>query len=274
MALPGELTLDDFRGFLPAPGAADDKYSRGVLGLVAGSLDYPGAAVLVTEAALRSGVAMARIIAPEPVRSLVLATRPEAVGVPGRIDALVVGSGMAIGDEIASRIGSCQIPDSAPKVIDAGALGYAGDIVGPRILTPHHGEMTELARSLHLPGDNPAEWAAALAQLWEVVVLLKSHRPEVYTSQGLAHRLHEGSHWLASAGTGDVLAGLLGALVTLRHPSQWSIEELATCSAAAVLVHQDAAARVSRRLGQGRPGPVLALELAIELSGVVAHLVD
>lgn len=275
MAGLSELGLDDVVGIIPAPQPEDDKYSRGVVGLAVGSDDYPGAAALAAEAAMRAGAGMVRLIAPIRASELALQVRPEVVTVPGRIDSLVVGSGMPEGSsaDITARVALCELGGDAPRIVDAAALGDAPHIGGPSILTPHAGEMTRLAESLRLPGSAPSAWAEALAAHWGVVVILKGHRPEVFHPEGLAFRLPPGTAWLATAGTGDVLAGLLGALCALRRLPQWSFEELAFTAAAGVLVHQEAAARLSRHSGAGRPGPVLALELARELSPVLASLV-
>lgn len=269
-----DLSLDDVRGLIPVPSATDDKYSRGVVGLAVGSDDYPGAAVLASEAAVRAGAGMVRVIAPERVAQLVLSRRPEVVALPGRIDSLVVGSGMPQGSsaEVTARIALCELPDHAPRVIDAGALADSPHIQGPQILTPHGGEMRQVAEALQLPGETPSAWAEALAAHWGVVVVLKGHRPEVYTPSGLAHRMPPGIPWLASAGTGDVLAGLLGALCAMRRLDTWSVDDLALTAAAGVLVHHEAAARVSRHSGAGRMGPLPALDLATEVSPVVASL--
>src|SRR5688500_5470355 len=81
------------RRAIAVPLEGDDKYSRGVLGVMTGSAQYPGAAVLGVEAALRTGVGMVRYVGPEPAKQLVLARRPEAVSGMGRVQAWLVGSG-------------------------------------------------------------------------------------------------------------------------------------------------------------------------------------
>ena len=270
-----DLTLDDVQGFLPAPGPEDDKYRRGVVGLAVGSDEYPGAAVLAAEAACRSGCGMARLIAPDSVASLVLQARPETVSVPGRMDSLVIGSGLPDGSsaDVTARLALCDLSDAVPRIVDAGALIDTPHIAGPRILTPHAGEVSRLAEALHLPGDSPRAWAEALAAHWSVVVLLKGHRPEVFTPAGLAYSLPAGTAWLASAGTGDVLAGLMGAVAAMQRRIEWSVDDLALTAAVAVLVHQEAAHRVSRTAGAGVPGPLLAMDLARELSPVVATII-
>src|SRR5687767_15824194 len=84
---------DDAAIWISVPGPGDDKYSRGVLGVVTGSARYPGAAVLGVEAALHTGVGMVRYLGPGRPTRLVLARRPEAVTTDGRVQAWVLGSG-------------------------------------------------------------------------------------------------------------------------------------------------------------------------------------
>jgi NAD(P)H-hydrate repair Nnr-like enzyme with NAD(P)H-hydrate dehydratase domain len=89
-----EWTAEDAAEWISAPGAGDDKYTRGVLGVVTGSQDYPGAAVLGVEAAHRTGVGMVRFTGPRALRQAVLARRPETVTVSGRVQAWLIGSGI------------------------------------------------------------------------------------------------------------------------------------------------------------------------------------
>ncbi|BDZ60719.1 hypothetical protein GCM10025873_05100 [Demequina sediminis] len=113
----------------PRPGAADDKYSRGVVGVIAGSEAYPGAAALVVSAAVRAGAGMVRYVGPPRAQDLVLAHRPEAVvhhpvdaaeRLP-RAQAWVVGPGVADYPEQDAAIGAV-IAQSVAMVVDAGAL--------------------------------------------------------------------------------------------------------------------------------------------------------
>ena len=102
-----EWTADDAARHIAIPGEHDDKYSRGVLGLITGSEQYPGAAVLGVEAALHTGVGMVRYLGPARATELVLQRRPEAVTANGRVEAWVLGSGMdPIGRDL--RIASLQ----------------------------------------------------------------------------------------------------------------------------------------------------------------------
>src|SRR6188508_2960194 len=89
-----EWTAEDAAGWVAAPAPDDDKYSRGVLGVVTGSPDFPGAAVLGVEAAHRTGVGMVRYIGHRVPCRAVLDRRPETVTVPGRVQAWLIGSGI------------------------------------------------------------------------------------------------------------------------------------------------------------------------------------
>lgn len=275
MALP-TLEFDDLVGLIPSPGPQDDKYSRGVVGLIVGSQDYPGAAVLAAEAALHTGVGMGRLCAPVEVETLVLQSRPEIVVAPGKIDSLVVGCGIASGhgEDIGRRLEHFSLSGDVPTVVDAGALLEATQLPGPKILTPHAGELGSLAEALRLPGDTLASWAGALAATWDVVVLLKGHHTQIFQPSGSTYRLPPSTAWLASAGTGDVLAGLLGGLLALGKNQAWDEDRLALFAGAAALIHAEAAARVSLHSGAGRPGPILAKELALALPTVIAACVD
>ena len=142
---------------LRAPGGADHKYTRGVVGAWAGSLAYPGAAVLTCSAAVRAGAGMVRLTAPRRVTDLVLARRPEVVPAPGRAQALVLGPGTDPADAPRAvelrRALDAAARDFLPAVIDAGALGLlpAAMADGARpgavhVLTPHAGS-TKIGRA-------------------------------------------------------------------------------------------------------------------------------
>lgn len=269
------ISLDDVTGWLPAPQPHDNKYSRGVVGLAVGSSDFPGAAVLATEAAVHSGVGMVRLSTDPSVEQLVLQARPEAVVSPGAVDAIVVGSGLTDGsaEEIRRRLDLFSATPHTPLVIDAGALSEASWMEGPKLLTPHAGEMKRLAEWNHLPGDEPLAWAEALAATWGVVVYLKGHQSVVCAPEGVVYRLPVATPWLATAGTGDVLAGVMGAVLAMKKQPHWSTSDLALAAATAGLIHREAAQRLSRESGAGRPGPIVARDLARALSPVVAALV-
>ncbi len=139
------------------PAFDDDKYARGVVGLVAGSDTYPGAGLLATRGALASGVGMVRLNSTRRVQDLVLAAEPGVVMVGGRIQAALIGPGLdedrredAL--ELAQFCGHCGMP----LVIDAWALDLVpdlADVINPEVtvLTPHHGEAARLLTSLGAP---------------------------------------------------------------------------------------------------------------------------
>jgi hydroxyethylthiazole kinase-like uncharacterized protein yjeF len=256
------------------PGPNDDKYSRGVVGLLVGSQEYPGAAALVCEAALSAGAGMVRLVTDPAAEQVVLATRPEVVITPGRVDAAVVGCGIPAGhrEDITQRLKRLHLSDDGAVVVDAGALGYASEIPGSTILTPHHNELAALARALGYQTMDPREQAAQLAREWDVVVYLKGSQSAVFTPDGVAYELEEASPWLATAGTGDVLAGVMGALLAQQKKESWNHSELARVAAVAGWIHAQAAEKVSRESGGGTPGPILAAELARAVSSVVAEV--
>ena len=118
----------DAAAWIAVPGPDDDKYSRGVLGLVTGSERYPGAAVLGAEAALHTGVGMLRYLG--GARDAVLARRPEAVTAEGRVQAWVLGSGIDPDDPLLGERMRAALAEGVPTVLDAGALDLAGDASG------------------------------------------------------------------------------------------------------------------------------------------------
>jgi len=131
------IHLGDIAHLIVAPGPADHKYSRGVVGLVVGSTSFPGAAVLATSAALHAGVGMARVLTDASVQQLVLSSCPEAVVVSGKVDAVVVGSGIPEGDaeDIRERLATLPISDQTPVIVDAGALPLTPTLPGAKIIT-------------------------------------------------------------------------------------------------------------------------------------------
>ncbi len=271
-------TLADYADLLTAPGPEDDKYSRGVLGMVTGSLDYPGAAVLTVEAALHTGVGMVRYRGPETVAHLVVQHRPEAVIIPGRITAMVVGSGcseLSEGDLIARLEGlvgpAGRSATDVPAVLDAGALGLRRVFRGPVLLTPHRGELERLQRAHGVSGDDPVEVARELATTLRATVIVKGSQTVVVSDSGAVTRCPVAPAWLATAGTGDVLAGVLGALVTVRQASAGPLTggEMARLAVAGVLVHRQAAL-LAQRSPAGGAGPFTALALARAVSEVIA----
>jgi hydroxyethylthiazole kinase-like uncharacterized protein yjeF len=275
----------------PVPGPTDHKYTRGVVGVVAGTATYPGAAVLASTAAVRAGAGMVRYLGPEAVGRAVVAARPEVVTAAGRVQAWVLGSGLpadgpddgqheraraalaaATGGRGASG-GAADGHGPVPVVVDAGALGLLEAPCPPWVvLTPHAGELATLLGSR---GERvgradveaePLRWARRAHELTGATVLLKGGATVVVGPAG-AYAQADAPGWLATAGAGDVLAGLLGTMLAGRsaevvaHP-----ERAAEVAAAAALVHGRAAERATPG------GPVAALDVAGALPATVAGL--
>lgn len=268
-------TEADTAARIAVPDASADKHRRGVLGAITGSERYPGAAVLGVEAAHRTGVGMVRLIATRRVEDLVLARRPEAVTGEGRVEAWLVGSGQdarlrstSLTDALHAALGS-----GAPIVIDAGALDLAGEAAGAAVVTPHHGELVRMLAQVDIETDTeavrraPADWACRAADAFGVVVLLKGAETLVAAIDGSVIRLPPATHWLATAGSGDVLAGILGALAA-THAGEVHADpdRLAELAASAAVVHGLAAARASGG------GPIAALDVAEAVPATIAAL--
>lgn len=260
------------RRILQAPTSSDDKYSRGVVGLRTGSLAYPGAAVLGVEAAWRTGVGMVRYTG--PASQLVLARRPETVCADGRVGAWVVGSGTDADERAdAEREALLQIlTGSTPVVIDAGALDLAAGAPAPIIVTPHARELERLRASLGM-GSAPEDRVDAAVQTARAlggVVLSKGATTIVADPSGAARAVTAETSWLAAAGTGDVLAGIVGALAaTLAEPHD--LQALADAAASAAWLHSRAGMLAASGLGSAG-GPITALDVAEALPRVVGQV--
>jgi hydroxyethylthiazole kinase-like uncharacterized protein yjeF len=254
---------------IAVPSEGDDKYSRGVLGVMTGSAQYPGAAVLGVEAALRTGVGMVRYVGPANATQLVLARRPEAVTGMGQVQAWLVGSGIEAASRTAEETGLLRkaLGQGLPAVIDAGALDLVGAATGPVIVTPHYGELAKLldAGKADIAAD-PATWAARAAQQLGVTVLLKGFVTHV-VGEGVTLTARSATPWLATAGSGDALGGVLGALLA-THADEISGDPslLPRLAAAAAVIHGMAGDRASAG------GPVTVLDLAGALPATIAHL--
>ena len=261
-----QLTDADVAPHLDPPSAGDDKYSRGVVGVVAGSATYPGAGVLCTGAALRARPGLVRYAgtAAEGVR----AAWPEAIvtsgrpGDAGRVQAWVVGPGVGTDDDARSVLAEVLGTD-LPAVVDADALTLLAqqpELVrgrtAPTVLTPHDREFARLFGEVG--GDRVAAARRGAAELG-CTVLLKGDATVVADADGTAHVNGTGTSWLATAGTGDVLAGVLGAVLATGLPP----------GLAAAL-----AAHVHGRAGQraAEDGPLIAGDLVRHLPQTLARL--
>ncbi|MFC5491569.1 NAD(P)H-hydrate dehydratase [Nocardioides caricicola] len=203
------LQPEDVAALLPRPEPDAQKYARGVVGVRAGSAQYPGAALLSVAGAASGLCGMVRYVG--EVADQVRATHPEVVGA-GRVQAWVVGSGggAGAGDELAEAL-----TDRVPTVIDADALQYvAGPVSVPAVLTPHAGELAAMLQVERRDvEDRPLAHARRAAATYGAVVLLKGRHTLVVDPDGRVRATTTGTPWLATAGAGDVLGGLIGALL-------------------------------------------------------------
>ncbi|GIG39024.1 NAD(P)H-hydrate epimerase [Cellulomonas phragmiteti] len=268
------LEAHDVAALWPVPAPDAHKYVRGVLGVVTGSARYPGAAVLTVAGAVRAGVGMVRYIGSAGPQ--VLAAHPEVVVGDGRVQAWVVGSGVAPDDdEQRRRVRDAlvhAVGHDEPVVVDAGALDLLPDAVPAHVvLTPHAGELAALltARGEHVARADveaaPLAHARRAHDLTGATVLLKGGTTVVAGPHGATYAQADGPSWLATAGAGDVLAGVVGALLAGRAADAVADPTLpAALAAAAALVH-------GRAAGHANPGgPVTAGDVADALPAVVA----
>jgi hydroxyethylthiazole kinase-like uncharacterized protein yjeF len=263
-------TADHARSQIAVPVPSDDKYSRGVLGVVTGSADYPGAAVLGVEAALHTGVGMLRYLGPQRASDFVLQRRPETVTAPGRVQAWLLGSGMDASTrdpETAGRLDTAMT-QGVPVVLDAGALDLIDRATGTVLITPHFGE---LARVLGLAKEqiaaDPAAAAERAADRLGVTVLLKGHDTYIVAPDGTRLVASSAPAWLATAGAGDALGGIVGALVA-THAEEVGRDAgaLARLAATASVIHGLAASSASAG------GPFTILDLVRAVPSVIAGM--
>jgi hydroxyethylthiazole kinase-like uncharacterized protein yjeF len=208
------LRDEDVRALLPAASRSSHKYSRGVVGLAVGSERYPGAALLATGAALRSGVGAVRYSGPVDVT----ASYPEVIMGGGHVQAWVVGSGLGREDESVRRLLNVLSTD-VPVVVDADGLRLlprkALERSAPTILTPHAGEAAAL---LDVPAEQierqRLESVRRLADSYDATVLLKGANTLIASPGAAPVRVNtHASPVLATAGSGDVLSGIIGGLL-------------------------------------------------------------
>jgi hydroxyethylthiazole kinase-like uncharacterized protein yjeF len=220
-----QLEDADVAHLLPAGGAGSDKYTRGVVGVAAGSQQYPGAAVLAVGAAVRAGAGMVRFAGGPHAAEQVRARWPEVVvaqavgaGVvdAGRVQAWVVGPGLGT-DGVAAAVVQAVLSQDVPVLVDADALTvlaanrhWLRDRTAPTLLTPHDREFARFGAPV---GEDRLDAARRLAGDLGVTVLLKGDATVVAGPDGRTRVNGTGSPVLATAGTGDVLAGGTGALL-------------------------------------------------------------
>lgn len=246
-------TARDAAKCIITPSDLDHKYSRGVLGVITGSARFPGAAVLSTAAASATGIGMIRFHSSSGLAHLVLHSTPSVVVQPGKVTAWLVGSGIEskkfadITTWMRHRWYKLTTLQSVPTVLDAGALHLAGSLEQPTLITPHSGELSKLliSRGVQVTPEaiegDPKKWVQIAAETLGVTVLLKGSTTYVANDSVLI-QLPVATPWLATAGTGDVLAGIIGALVatnTIEILNDYN--HLAAVAATGAFIHARAA---------------------------------
>ncbi|HEX3900926.1 MAG TPA: NAD(P)H-hydrate dehydratase [Mycobacteriales bacterium] len=226
------LDAADVAALLPAPSAESDKYRRGVIGIVAGSDGYPGAALMSVGGALGTGPGMVRFIGsygpahvvrlrwPEAVVTQIDAGDADAMRAAGRVQAWVVGPGLGTGPD-AKALVEAALDSDLPLVLDADALTILATdsaILHGRtaatLLTPHAGELARLSgRQREWIEANRLTAAREAARMLGVTVLLKGSTTLVAEPDGAVRVNTASTPYLATAGSGDVLSGVCGALL-------------------------------------------------------------
>ncbi|CAG6391527.1 NAD(P)H-hydrate dehydratase [Streptomyces cocklensis] len=257
----------DVAAVLPRPSGESDKYRRGVVGVVAGSDRYPGAAVLAVSGAIRGGAGAVRYVGGGA--AAVLARHPETLvstGSPhaaGRVQAWVVGPGL--GDSAAARAAVAEVlAADVPVLVDADGLRLMDrDAVlarsAPTVLTPHAGEAAALlGRPREAVEASRLDAVRALCAAYGATVLLKGSTTLVASpaSEAPVRVNPTGTAWLATAGSGDILSGLAGSLLAA------SLLPVEAASVAAYL--HGLAARLT-------PSPLTALDVAESLPSAWAN---
>ena len=251
-------TARETKKSIVTPSDLDNKYSRGVLGVITGSAKFPGAAVLTSGAASATGLGVIRFHSSSGLAHLVLHRNPEVVVQPGPVTAWLAGSGIEAKKYSdfttwqRHRWFTLIAKQSVPTILEAGALHLAGTLDQPTVITPHAGELSRLLRtrgvtinSEVIEGD-PKKWARRTSEEFNVTVLLKGSKTVVAQGKDLIE-LPESTPWLATAGTGDVLAGILGALVATHYIEILNDQgHLANLAASAAYIHNTAALLASR----------------------------
>jgi len=207
------------RARLHAPAAEAHKYTRGLLAVVGGTM--PGAARLAARAAMHGGAGYVKLLADAASPDELVvdpAPLPDALA-DQRLSAMLVGPGLGRGDDARGRLRDC-LASARPLVIDADALHLLGPAMltgaGTLILTPHAGELTALYQSFGIADTGRLASLSELARVAGAVVVAKGPDTLIAAPDGAILALPRASSWLSTAGTGDVLAGLIASRLAAR----------------------------------------------------------
>lgn len=257
-AEPGIEALEPSDGALfrdaVVPGRGAHKYTRGVLGIRAGSPQYAGAAHLCVAGAQGGPTGMIRFVGAQELGRRVVDRAPEVVARRGRVQAWVVGPG---GEDTPAPL-TAALQDEVPVVVDATALHHLPESFAvDALLTPHAGELAALLDVEREQVEaEPLRHARRAAERWNATVLLKGPRTLVVAPDGRVRVNLTGTPWLGTAGAGDVLAGFIGSLLATGL-------DCLDAGSLGALLHGLAA----ERLG----GPFVASDVARELPRTLHH---
>ncbi len=222
---------------LPKISRKRNKYEAGYVIVVAGSYKMVGAGILASYAALKSGAGIVRWYYPEGLDCLVLGTPWEIIKEPfvqesdyikemQKAKSLIIGPGMGREKEEEKKIKSILSKCKIPLVIDADALFFlaknpSAAIPSQAVLTPHTGEMNRLLESHNLIGKNIIESCQSFVEKKNTTLLLKGAPNILFATKEVPLILPFGNPGMATAGAGDVLSGMLGALLAQgQSPAQ------------------------------------------------------
>jgi NAD(P)H-hydrate epimerase len=240
------LSPGDVAGWVTERPMDSHKGTYGHVLVIGGSPSMSGAALLASLGAFAGGAGLVSLATDEETRAILAGKRPEimitALGdVAGEADSvlavlegktsIVMGPGMGSSEGTRRIIERVLASSACPVVLDADALNvYAGsaealrDAASPCILTPHPGELARLlgCDAATVQGDRPSA-ARALAALTGAIVILKGANTLIADPSGHLVATLVGNAGMATAGSGDVLAGVVGALVARRHPMESAV---------------------------------------------------
>ncbi len=251
---------DELATCWPYPDGRSDKYSRGVVGVHAGSDEYPGAGVLATTGAVYAGAGMVRFLGTDKPAELIRARLPNVVFSPGRVQAHLLGSGW--GNQVDGRNEMAAALDSGlPTVVDADGLTFLPERCPDTwLLTPHAGELAKLlGEERSWVTEDPVRAVRAGVEKTAATVLLKGASqlvagPDDDASIRVAL---PGPAWTGQAGSGDVLGGICAALLAAgQRPEQAALY----------------AASVQAYAARRHPGPVPPQQLAEHLPETIAEM--
>ena len=264
------------RRVLPPRKRRSHKGTYGWVVLLCGSEGMSGAAVLATRAALRSGVGLARVLTPDCNRTVLQTAAPEAIvstyDTPERAagcaegDALVLGCGLGVSDlsreALRGMLKVCPADGEVPPVVlDADGINHAvkdpslwGDLLAHHrrvVVTPHPMEMSRLCgKPVPKILAAPVEMAKEFAATWGVTVVLKDAHTIIASPEGEVFICAAGNAGMATGGSGDALAGVIGSLLAQNHHRIGVDLTMAEIAAAGVYLHARAGDLAAEEIGE------------------------